>query len=159
MSIVLFRIDERLIHGQVVVGWGGRLRPDLFVVVDSALASSEWEQELYLLGVPEGSEAIFLSPEEARDALPGLREAPERALVLTRDIATMLALASGGSMRGDAVNVGGIHSQTGRDEVLPYLFLDDEDRGRLKDLAEEGVTISARDLPGSHEVTLKALLG
>jgi len=147
MSIVLFRIDERLIHGQVVVGWGGRLRPDLFVVVDSALASSEWEQEL------------FLSAEEGRDALPGLREAPERAFVLTRDIATMLALASGGSMSGDAVNVGGIHSQTGRDEVLPYLFLDDEDRGRLRDLAEEGVTVSARDLPGSHEVTLKVLLG
>jgi len=159
MSIVLFRIDERLIHGQVVVGWGGRLRPDLFVVVDSTLASSEWEQELYLLGVPEGSEAIFLSPEEGREALPGLRENPERALVLTRDIATMLVLASGGSMRGDAVNLGGIHSQTGRDEVLPYLFLDDEDREGLRALAEEGVTISARDLPGSHEVTLKVLLG
>ena len=62
-------------------------------------------------------------------------------------------------MRGDAVNVGGIHSQTGRDEVLPYLFLDDEDREGLRALAEEGVTISARDLPGSHEVTLKVLLG
>ena len=34
MPIVLYRIDERLIHGQVVVGWGGQLRPDLFVVVD-----------------------------------------------------------------------------------------------------------------------------
>ena len=47
MPIVLFRVDERLIHGQVVVGWGSKLRPDRFLVVDAALATSEWEQELY----------------------------------------------------------------------------------------------------------------
>ncbi len=159
MSIVLFRIDERLIHGQVVVGWGGRLRPDLFVVVDTGLADSEWEQELYLLGVPEGAKAIFLSPEEARGTLDELRESPDRAVVLTRDVESMVVLARGGSMQGDAVNLGGIHSQAGREEVLPYLFLDEEDRGRLEELAREGVAVSARDLPGSHKVPLTDLLG
>jgi mannose/fructose/N-acetylgalactosamine-specific phosphotransferase system component IIB len=159
MSIVLFRIDERLIHGQVVVGWGGQLRPDVFVVVDSGLASSEWEQELYLLGVPEGAEARFLSPEEARRSLPGLRSAPERAVILTRDVATMLAIARGGVMEGESVNLGGIHSQAGREEVLPYLFLDDEDRERLREMVKEGIRVAARDLPGSHEVPLSELLG
>ena len=158
MPIVLFRVDERLIHGQVVVGWGGQLRPDLFVVVDSGLVSSEWEQELYLLGVPEGAAARFLSPEDARGALPALRDSAERVVVLTRDVSTMLAIARGGAMEGDSVNLGGIHSQAGREEVLPFLFLDDEDRARLKELSHEGVNISARDLPGSHKISLSTLL-
>lgn len=158
MSIVLHRIDERLIHGQVVVGWGGQLRPDLFVVVDSGLAASNWEQELYLLGVPEGAEARFLSLEEARHALPELRTSAKRVVVLTRDIATMLALARGGIMRGEEVNLGGIHAQAGRKEVLPYLFLDDVDRARLREISEEGVAVTARDLPGSQRVPLSALL-
>lgn len=159
MSVVLFRVDERLIHGQVVVGWGGQLDPDLFVVVDAEVADSQWEQDLYRLGVPEGAEARFLSPEEARGALPDLRSSPRRVVVLTRDIGTMLRLASGGSMEGETVNLGGLHARSGREEVLPYLFLDDEDRTLLLAISEEGVRVSARDLPGSHEVSLKALLG
>jgi len=158
MSIVLFRIDERLIHGQVVVGWGGQLSPDLFVVVDRSLASSEWEQELYSLGVPEGAEARFLSPEAGREALPDFRASDRRVLILTRDVGTMLFLARHGAMEGEAVNLGGLHSQAGRQEVLPYLFLDEEDREQLKEISEEGVRVTARDLPGSHEVPLKSLL-
>ena len=159
MPIVLFRVDERLIHGQVVVGWGGHLRPDVFVVVDEGLAASEWEQELYLLGVPEGAAAKFLSPDAARHDLQPLRDSPERAVILTRDVETMLALARGGNMEGESLNLGGIHSQAGREEVLPYLFLDDGDRSRLRELSDEGVRVTARDLPGSHEVSLDSLLG
>jgi hypothetical protein len=47
VSIVLFRVDERLVHGQVTVGWGMRLRPALYVTVDDALAGGDWEQELW----------------------------------------------------------------------------------------------------------------
>ena len=158
MPIVLFRIDERLIHGQVVVGWGGQLRPDLFVVVDAGLVSSGWEQELYLLGVPEGTGAVFLSPEQAREAIPELKASPDRVVVLTRDVATMLALARGGAMEGESVNLGGIHSQSGREEVLPYLFLDDMDRDRLREISREGVRVTAKDLPGSQEIPLDTLL-
>ena len=46
VPIVLFRVDERLIHGQVVIGWGHELRPERYVVVDDDLAESPWEQEL-----------------------------------------------------------------------------------------------------------------
>ena len=53
MAIVLFRVDERLIHGQVVVGWGTRLHPNRIVVVDDDLAVSPWEQDLYTLGLPD----------------------------------------------------------------------------------------------------------
>jgi PTS system mannose-specific IIB component/fructoselysine and glucoselysine-specific PTS system IIB component len=158
MPIVLYRVDERLIHGQVVVGWGGQLRPDLFVVVDAGLAASEWEQELYLLGVPEGAAARFLSPDAARADLQAWRESPDRAVLLTRDVETMLVLARGRSMEGESVNLGGIHSQVGREEVLPYLFLDGDDRSRLQELSAEGVMVTARDLPGSHEVSLESLL-
>ena len=44
MSIALFRIDDRLIHGQVVVGWGQPLELRFIVLVDDEVAGSEWEQ-------------------------------------------------------------------------------------------------------------------
>jgi PTS system mannose-specific IIB component/fructoselysine and glucoselysine-specific PTS system IIB component len=158
MSILLFRVDERLIHGQVVVGWGGKLRPERFVVVDEELSKSEWEQDLYLLGVPEGAEAVFLTPSEAAARLEEWEESPLRTLLLTRDIATMLAMARLGGMSGRTVNLGGIHFQAGRKEILPYLFLGEEDRAYLQALVDSGVKVTAQDLPSSSEVGSDTLL-
>ncbi len=159
MPILLYRVDERLIHGQVVVGWGGQLRPDRYLVVDALLANSEWEQELYTLGVPERTDVAFVAPGPARKELPGWRESKLRSTLLTRDIPTMLELARGGTMKGESLNLGGLHLRKGRVEVLPYLFLDESDRATLEELEREGVEISAQDLPGSPKVTLGSLLG
>ena len=158
MAILLFRVDERLIHGQVVVGWGAQLRPDRYLVVDRDLAGSEWEQELYSLGVPERAEIGFFGPEEARSELSGWQESDLRSALLTRDLATMLELALGGLMEGEKVNLGGLHLRSGREEVLPYLFLDDADRKILVELANEGIEVSAQALPGSPKVSLESLL-
>ena len=158
MTVVLFRIDERLIHGQVVLGWGSQLRPDRYVVVDDEVARSEWEQELYLLGLPEGTEGLFLDVAEARRRLERLEQDEVGTVILTRDVATMLRLARGGTLADRTVNIGGIHHGPGRRQVLPYLHLDDEDRQRLRELHEEGAAVSARDLPTTTEVPLTTLL-
>ncbi len=158
MSVVLFRVDERLIHGQVVVGWGSRLHPDLIVVVDEDLAGSPWEQELYAMGVPPETDTAFLTVTDARDRLPDWRGDDRRVMVLTRDVATMYALASGGLLEGEQVNVGGMHHAEGRHPVLPYLYLSEEDRDALAALSEAGAHITARDLPTSRKVPLSELL-
>lgn len=159
MPIVLLRVDERLIHGQVVVGWGGPLHADRIVVVDDDIAASPWEQELYCLGVPPEMEASFASVADARPRLAGWRDGGHRVIVLVRDVGTALRLAEGGLLRGDEVNLGGIHHAEGRERVLPYLHLDDGDRETLRRIADTGALVSARDLPASKRVTLEELVG
>jgi PTS system mannose-specific IIB component/fructoselysine and glucoselysine-specific PTS system IIB component len=158
MPIVLYRVDERLIHGQVVVGWGSKLRPGRYLVVDGVLAQSEWEQDLYVLGVPEGILVEFLAPEEATERLATFQESDLRTILLTRDLDTILDLARGGGLEGESLNLGGLHLRKGREEVLPYLFLDLSDKDTLRSLAAEGLVISAQDLPGSPKVGLESLL-
>ena len=158
MAIVLYRIDERLVHGQVVVGWGSKLRPDRYVVVDGGLAQSDWEQDLYALGVPDGADCFFYSAQAARLEHSGWQDSPLRTILLTRDIGTMLELGRGGLLAGENVNLGGLHHREGREQVLPYLYLDDPDRAELTSLEEEGALVSAQDLPGSPKVLLDFLL-
>jgi mannose/fructose/N-acetylgalactosamine-specific phosphotransferase system component IIB len=159
VSIVLFRVDERLIHGQVVVGWGERLHMDRIVVVDDALRESAWEQELYCLGVPESIDTVFASVAEARRDLPVWRADQRRLIVLVRDVDTLGRLAEGGLLQAQEINLGGIHSAPGRDCVLPYLFLSSHEREQLRTIAQSGAVLSARDLPGSRAVLLTDLLG
>lgn len=158
MSIVLYRVDERLIHGQVVVGWGNELHPDEIIVVDDDLAASVWEQELYAMGLPEELATHFETVTAARDQLHAWRSSKARIVVLTRDVATMRRLAGDGVMRGEEVNIGGIHYAPGREAVLPYVYLSKEEVGDMGALENEGVRISARDLPGARRVELKELL-
>lgn len=159
MPIVLLRVDERLIHGQVVVGWGSALHPQRIVVVDDALASEAWEQELYTMGLPDEIDTAFASVGEARDRIAAWREDPRRTIVLTRDVETMRRLADAGALSGERINIGGIHFAPGRKEVLPYVFLSSGDAAELRRLSHEGVSVSARDLPGSREVGLDQLVG
>lgn len=158
MPVVLYRVDERLIHGQVVVAWGAHLDPDRYVVVDDALAGEAWERELYLLSLPPETEAEFLDVREARTRMSEWRDSPARTVVLFRNLESLARVAEEGTLTGEAVNLGGIHDGEGRRRILPYLHLEDEDGSRLRRLDELDVEVSAQDLPGSTRVPLRRLL-
>lgn len=158
MPLELFRVDERLLHGQVLVGWGGRLGIRDYLVVDDRLAASPWEQELYESALGEDATAEFLTVEQAVSRLPELDERERPAAVLTRDTRTMRRLAEGGALEGRRVNIGGLHDAPGRRRVLDYVYLGDAEREDLAEIAGRGARVTARDLPTAAEVGLDRLL-
>lgn len=158
MPIQLFRVDERLIHGQVVIGWGSHLAPQRYAIVDDDVAESEWEQELYALGLPVDTDVEFVTVDQAGQRIPEWRSSSVKTVVLARDLRTVHRLAEGGHLEGVPVNLGGIHHGPGRTQVLSYIYLDDEDRRRIRALTDMGVAVTARDLPGSRKVGAESLL-
>lgn len=158
MAILLCRVDDRLIHGQVVVGWGAQLGLDFIAVVDDELSESEWEQDLYRAGLPDGIDARFTGIDGAIDLIPKWAKNAERGFVLTRNIATMRRLAESGVLDEVEVNLGGIHDAPGRKRVMPYLFLSDDDRGELERLHKTQVSVSAQDVPTARKISLEELL-
>ncbi|MDB4875952.1 MAG: system sorbose subfamily component [Gemmatimonadetes bacterium] len=156
MTLVLYRIDDRLIHGQVVVGWGQPLDIGFIVLVDDMVAASEWEQDLYRMGVPPEMEVYFHSATDAIAALPKYRADSRKGILLTGDIATMRRLVDGAAV--NAVNVGGIHSRAGRIQRMRYVFLTPQEEQELRDLAARGATVTAQDVPGARPVSLDDLI-
>ncbi len=156
MAVDLFRIDDRLIHGQVVVGWGQPLDLAFFVLVDDDVAASDWEQDLYRMGVPPEMELHFRSVEQAAADLAEFVARPEHGMVLTSDIGTMQRLADAASV--PRVNVGGIHHRLGRNPKLRYVFLTPDEESALRALAARGIEVTAQDVPSATPVSLDALL-
>lgn len=157
MALEHFRIDDRLIHGQVVVGWGQPCQLGFLVLVDDAVVESEWEQELYKMGVPPEMDLYFDSVASAARRLPEYRADARAGMLLTGDIATMAALQAQVPDLGP-VTIGGIHHKDGRQARLRYVFLTADEEAQLRALAARGVTVVAQDLPTAAPVALEDVL-
>jgi mannose/fructose/N-acetylgalactosamine-specific phosphotransferase system component IIB len=157
MAIVLFRVDDRLIHGQVVVGWGRPLGVNRIVLVDGQVAASAWEQDLYRMAVTPEIEIEFVTVVDAVARLRDWQSDVRRTLVLTGDLESMAALHAADPVTVHRINLGGIHHRAGRRERLPYLYLTEDEMARLTALEAAGAAVAAQDLPTSRPVTLKAL--
>jgi PTS system mannose-specific IIB component/fructoselysine and glucoselysine-specific PTS system IIB component len=158
VSIELFRIDDRLIHGQVVVGWGQPMGIEFIVLVDDEVRASDWEQELYRMGVPPSVDVAFASVEEAAAQLVAWEADPRKGIVLTGDIDGMAALCAGANGAITRVNLGGIHYREGRKERLRYVYLTDEEAAKLRALAARNVEITAQDVPTGKAVPFNELM-
>jgi PTS system mannose-specific IIB component/fructoselysine and glucoselysine-specific PTS system IIB component len=163
VPVELYRIDDRLIHGQVVVGWGRPLDIGLIVLVDDEVAASEWEQELYRMGVPPEMEVAFHDVADAAEQHARYRADRRRGILLTGDVDTMRRLVRavaardpGGAIR--QVNVGGIHHRPGRAQRMRFVFLTPEEERELRALAADGVQVSAQDVPSGRAVPLEDVL-
>jgi PTS system mannose-specific IIB component/fructoselysine and glucoselysine-specific PTS system IIB component len=157
MSIVLCRVDDRLIHGQVVIGWGRPLGIDLIILVDDQVAASDWEQELYRMAVSPDIEVRFVTVADAAGQMADWQSNGKRGLILTGDLETMAALRTASPDVVQRINLGGIHHRPGRRERLPFLYLTDQELRMLLALEAGGAVITAQDLPTTPAVALKAL--
>ena len=157
MAIHLYRIDDRLIHGQVVVGWGQPLNVRLLILVDDAVAASDWEKELYRMAVPPDMELQFADVATAIRDHARFEGDPRPGLLITGDIDSMYRLVKGVKAIG-SVNLGGIHHRAGRSEKLRYIFLTPEEEQQLKQLEAAGVEVTAQDVPSARAVPLPEVL-
>jgi mannose/fructose/N-acetylgalactosamine-specific phosphotransferase system component IIB len=157
VAIELYRIDDRLIHGQVIVGWGQPMGLGFLVLVDDEVARTEWEQDLYRMGVPPELDVYFASVDDAATRFEAWNKDRRPGILLTADVATMTRLIDA-APHIHAVNLGGLHHRAGRVERLRYLYLTSDEAKALLALERRGITVTARDVPASRATPLSALL-
>lgn len=151
MSVALVRVDDRLLHGQVLLGWGCALDAVRYIIVDDALADSAFERAL--VESCGGDCPVEIVNAAAGAALVVAERAREgAAIVLVRGLTQALDLvravrAVGGAI--DIVNLGGMHHATGKERVHDFVYLDAADRAALGELASLGVRVRVQDVPAA----------
>jgi mannose/fructose/N-acetylgalactosamine-specific phosphotransferase system component IIB len=155
MSWLLQRVDDRLIHGQVVVAWGQRLHPQRIWVVDDAAAANPWERDLLATAAPD-AEVRVVTVAEMAAAWAGENEAAGGAFLIVRNLASALALVEAGAPLA-RFTLGGLHYSPGKTKVNEYIYLDAADRARARALLARGVTLDVQDVPAARAESLVAL--
>lgn len=153
--ISLVRVDNRLIHGQVVEAWLPQLKVSRVVVADDEAAHSPLIRAAMGLAV-HGSIDVMIQPllEVSYDSL---RSDEKRTLVLLRDVEGVAKARSQG-LALTHLNLGNVHFATGRRQVSPSVFLSKGELDALKALAASGVEVEARAVPSDKAVPLEGMI-
>jgi len=153
--ISLVRVDNRLIHGQVVEAWVPRLRATRMVVADDEAFESPLIRAAMGLAVPSSVEARIQPLSEVD--YPALSEDPSRTLLLFRDLSGVFAAREKG-LRLSHLNLGNIHYGPGRRKVSASVFLTQEELAQIKLLVDQGVEVEARGVPTDAPVNFPSMV-
>ena len=127
------------------------------VLVDDEVACSDWEQELYRMGVPPEMDVYFETVDSAVEKLPEYGRDPRPDALLTGDVETMARLVEkGGAV--PRINLGGIHYRADRTQRLRYIFLTPQEERDLRSLASRGIEVTAQDVPAARPLPLADVL-
>jgi len=152
--IVFARIDDRLIHGQVVEGWVNFLKATCIVVADDAVASNPLQRSIMELSVPHGLKVLIGRVEDICTALRAGPFDAERVLLLfSRPADVLRALKSG--LGCPALNIGGMHYIPGKRKLMDVLAVDDIDLAALQDITAMGIKIDVQTVPNQKSQSLE----
>jgi mannose/fructose/N-acetylgalactosamine-specific phosphotransferase system component IIB len=149
--ISLSRIDNRLLHGQVIEAWLPHLHAERVVVVDDAVAADALATSAFHLVVPPDV-AITVWP-ESEATFDNVAQDRVRTLVLFRDVAQVTKARSRGLPNG-TLNVGNVHAAPGRQLVTRSVFLSPSEKTALEDLQASGMDVVIQAVPNEKPTRL-----
>lgn len=132
-DVAFLRIDDRLVHGQVIVGWLPVIKPDSLVVVNDSVANDDMRQDLMSLSVPADVDLEFYSTDDVSED-----DVSENTFILVSSPRDAWACLQKG-IKPKQFNVGGMHAKEGKKEIFEALHVDDEDRKYFDLIIKSGV--------------------
>ena len=157
MSLCLVRIDDRLIHGQVVIGWGNYLHFNHIILCSDEVATTDWEREIYLDAVPEDITAEIITIEEAAQKLKHDTSKDLKTILLVESPKVIVDLLDMGA-KINTVNVGGMHYKEGKICIASFIYVDKTDVSYFKELNRRCVTLQGQDVPTAKKIDIVKLL-
>jgi mannose/fructose/N-acetylgalactosamine-specific phosphotransferase system component IIB len=155
MPVVLARVDDRLLHGQVVEGWTPYVRADTIVVVNDTVCLEEARCRLMQLIVPDHIQLKVIPLEGLRDLMK--RSGESRILLLFAGLGDVLSVLENG-VDLKSINVGNLHNIKGGTEVTPSVYLNNRDLEAIKCLVHKGIAVEAREVPDGVSLDLACFL-
>lgn len=150
--ILLARIDDRLIHGQVTVGWSRFLDIEKIVVLSDELAGDEVQKAFLAMAVPETAEFDIGSVADVAMRMADAAYTAKRTLLLAASPSEFRRLVIEHGVKLAEVNVGGQRYVDGPHKVCSGVQLTDAALADIRALRESGVFVEVRMIPSNQKV-------
>ena len=155
-NIVLTRIDERLIHGQVITSWLKLSDANTVVIMDDMSATNPFARRILNAAAPKNMDMKIFKVDEAIEYLLGEKE-NERIFVMAKVPGPILAAIKAG-VEFREINLGNMGGGPGRKRFNKNVNASDQEVAQFREIAESGTPIYAQMVPTDAKVDLKSLL-
>ena len=144
-NILLTRIDNRLVHGQVATQWNSTLGSNLILVANDDVATNTMRQNLMKMAAPAGVATRFFSLQKTIDVI-GKASPRQKIFIVAETPEDVLTLVKGG-VPIKKVNIGNMHMADGKRQVAGSVAVDDADVAAFAKLRDLGVELEIRRVP------------
>lgn len=146
-NILLTRIDNRLVHGQVGVTWTTTLGANLIIVADDEVAENTLQQQLMeVTAQSSGAGVRFFTLQKTIDVIHKAAE-HQKIFIVVKTPREVRKLIEGGVPIKE-VNVGNMHFDKGKTQISKKVYVDDKDMEDLRAIKDMGIDIYIQDVPG-----------
>ncbi len=155
---VWLRVDDRFIHGQVLVGWVQVLGLDGIIVANKAFLFDDARRRFLRNIVPTHIFLDFVEPEKVMESLKRAEEENKsKVLVLVGDPFDALKVLEAG-LKVDSVNIGGMHYQEGREKIGENVFATQKEVEYLEKISSLRVELDSRAIPLGKKTNFAPIL-
>ncbi|NLZ52423.1 MAG: PTS sugar transporter subunit IIB [Thermoanaerobacteraceae bacterium] len=157
LNIVLTRIDDRLIHGQVMTAWVKYTQANRIIIVDDGVAQDPFMEKVIKMAAPPGIKVEVYDVAKAIDVVKKDGNKDEKVIILVKYPKVVNALMEGG-VEIKKLNVGGMGAGPGRKPLYKNISASPEEKEIFKKIIDLGVHVSLQIIPDDKEVELKKVL-
>lgn len=126
MEFSLIRIDDRLIHGQVLMGWTGTKGINTIIAIDDIVANDSFQCSLLQFATPSGVKSYILTVDKAVELINSGNLANKKVLLLAKGPETLVRLIEKGIPLNN-INVGNVRPKNGQIELVSHIYAREED--------------------------------
>lgn len=144
-NILLTRIDNRLIHGQVGMTWTNSIGANLVLVANDQVAEDTVQQNLMDMAIPPTVDTRYFTLQKTIDII-GRAAEDQLIFLVVKTPQDALTLVEGG-VPIKQINIGNLHYSEGKTQITNTVSIDDEDRKAFKKLLERGIQLEIRGVP------------
>lgn len=150
--ITFVRIDDRVIHGQIMTRWLAEKKCDNIIIVDEFLARNKAMGQIYKNVVPTGVKVSIYTEDEAINKVKEAKESNANYFVIFKSVLPLSNMTDKGCMFTNEINIGPASKRPDTIQVVPTIALSNEELNALKNIASRGIKIYFQIVPDAQKI-------
>ena len=157
MNILLVRVDDRFIHGQILEAWIPFLNAQSIIVVNDSLARDDFQKTIMSMAIPDRINLRIVTMERALALNDDKELRGKRTLVIVSSIKDAYRLHTLG-MDFSRLNIGNNKGTDTSKQVSYSVWVDQQDLEMLSLFMDRGVDVNLQSVPRERNIDMKSIL-
>jgi PTS system mannose-specific IIB component len=157
LNVVLVRIDDRLIHGQVMTGWVKTTQANRIIIIDDSICKDTFMRNVFEMAAPPGVKVDVYSIKEAMSELKKDSPSGEKVIILVKSPLILKPLVEG-KLLNKEINIGGMGMGPGRERLYKNISVSQEERQCFKDFISSGIKVFIQIVPDDNKIAIERFL-